>query len=115
MQVLLANRMERSDDPSLYDGPEPFDGIGMHCTNHILAFRMIDYLVRIFPMQLLVTHPLIGDQQTDLMRHGLIPKAGQRVRLDVRNDSGNYVALALDGSCDDRLSRSRSACAAIST
>ena len=30
MQVFLADLVERADDPTLHDGPEPLDGVGMN-------------------------------------------------------------------------------------
>lgn len=35
MQILLADFMEGADDPTFYDGPESFDGVGMNRSTHI--------------------------------------------------------------------------------
>lgn len=32
MQILLADFVERAYDPAFHDGPETFDGVGMHGT-----------------------------------------------------------------------------------
>ena len=47
------------------------------------------------------------------MRDGFIQEASQCVRFDVRNDSGNHVALSLYRSRHDRLTRSDASGAAI--
>ena len=41
MQILLADLMKRAHDPSLYDGPEAFDGVGMNGSHDILPSCMI--------------------------------------------------------------------------
>lgn len=113
MQILLADLVERANDPALHDGPKAFDGIGMNSPDDVLPPCMIDDLVRILFIQLPVAHPLIGDQQTDLVRDGFVHEAGQRVCLDVCHDSSHHVALTLHGSGNDRLPRSCTARATV--
>lgn len=113
MQILFANFVECAHDPAFHNGPETLDGIGMHCTDDILALGMIDDFMRILSVQLPVPHPLIRNQQADLMRDSLIHKASQGIGFDIGHDPGHHVALALHGSSDDRLPRSSAARAAI--
>src|SRR6476660_2692250 len=69
-KILFADLMKRPDHATLEDRPETFDSIGMHSTNHILPLSMIDNLVRILFCQLPISHPLIGHQRADIIRHG---------------------------------------------
>ena len=113
-KIFLADFMKRPDHTALEDRPKAFDGVGMDRSNHILPLRVIDDLVRILLLELAVSHPLIGDQQADVIGYGFIRKACQRFGFHVRNNSGHHIALPLNGADNNRLARSGSARAAVS-
>ena len=52
MQVLLADLMKCPTDAAFHDGPESFNGIGMHRIDDILTLRVIDGLMWILFAQL---------------------------------------------------------------
>ena len=41
MEILLADLMERADDPAFHDGPEAFDGVGMNRSADIFPISMM--------------------------------------------------------------------------
>ena len=112
-QMFLADLMKRPDHTALEDRPEPLDGVGMHRADYILPLGVINDLVRIVLAEFPVAHPLIGDQQTHIIRYGFIDKAGQGVRFHIGNHASYDIALPLDSAHDHRLARSRAARAAV--
>lgn len=102
-QILLADLMKRPDHPTFEDRPEAFDGVGMHGPHNILPIAVFDDLMRVLRAQLLITGPLVGDQQAHMIGHRFVHELIQRLGLDVGNDAGDHVALPLDGSHDDRF------------
>lgn len=112
-QIFFADLMKRSHYTTLEDRPEAFDGVGMYCANHVLPLRVVNDLVGIFFMQLAVAHPLIGDQQADVIRHSFIHKAGQGFGFHVGNDASHHTTLALYRSGHNSLPRSCSPCFAV--
>ena len=113
-KILFADLMKRTHHATLEDRPEALDGVGVDCANDVLPLRVIDDFVWILFLQLPIAHPLIGHQQTHVIRHGFTHEAGQSLSLHVRNDASYHVALALNRSDHNRLPRSRSARAAVS-
>ena len=77
--------MKRTHHATLKDRPEALDGVGMHCADHILSLGVIDDLVRVLLIQLAVSHPLICNQQADVIGYGFIDKAGQGFGFHVSN------------------------------
>lgn len=104
-KILFADLMKRPHHATLEDRPKALDGVGMHSTYHILPLSMVDDLMRVFLMQLPIAHPLIGDQQAHIIRHGFIHKAGQGFGFHIGNDTSNHIALALYRSSHHRLAR----------
>ena len=107
-QIFLADLMKRPDHTTLEDRPKAFDGIGMHGTDDILPFGVIDHFVRVFLMKLAVPHPLVRDQQAHVIRYGFIDELGQGFSFDVPNDTSHHIALALDRTRYDRLASAAS-------
>ncbi len=52
---------------------------------------------------MLVADPLIGDEQADFVGNGLAKEGREGGSLNVRNDTGDDVALAAYRTCDRRL------------
>jgi hypothetical protein len=105
-QIFGTNLVERADDTALEDAPETFNGLGVHRTDHVLAFGMVNGGVREIPVQSPVADPLIGAEQTNLVRNGFVDEALKGSGPDVRDNPRNDVALALDSASDDCLTRS---------
>ena len=68
-KIFLADFMERTDYSALDDRPEPFDGVRMDRTADILIAAMVNHAKREVFMERLVTLPLIGTNQADLVGH----------------------------------------------
>jgi hypothetical protein len=97
-QIFGTNLVERADDTALEDAPETFNGLGVHRTDHVLAFGMVNGGVREIPVQSPVADPLIGAEQTNLVRNGFVDEALKGSGPDVRDNPRNDVALALDSA-----------------
>src|SRR5580704_3770089 len=95
--------MECAHDAALEDRPEAFNAVGVDCANDVLPLGMIDDAVRKFLAQMFVADPLIGTEQTDLVRHGLTHERFKRAGAHVFNDASNDVAFAADGANDGRF------------
>jgi hypothetical protein len=103
MQVLLAHVVESADDAAPDDAPKALDGIGVHRANHVLMPGVIDggMLERLF--EIAIADPLIGADQANLVRNGIIHKSLQRRSADVLDDAGDNVALAANSASNDCL------------
>jgi hypothetical protein len=75
--------MERADDTALEDTPEAFNGLGVYSADNVLPLGMVNSDVRIGLIQALVANPLIGAEQADLLRNGLVDESLQCRRSDV--------------------------------
>jgi hypothetical protein len=106
MQVLFADIVECADDAAFDDAPETFNRIRVNGTNNVLPLRMIDSDVRIGLSEAVVTNPLIGAEQANLVRNGFVDESLQRRSADVFNDAGHDIALAADSTGNDCLARS---------
>jgi hypothetical protein len=95
-KIFLADFMKCTDHPTLKDRPKAIDDVGMHCADHVLSMRVVDDFVRILLMQLALAHPLIGNQQADIIGHGFIHKAGQGFLFHVGNHASHNATLALN-------------------
>ena len=100
-KIFLADFVIAANDATLEDRPEAFNRIGMNRADHVLAFVMINSRVRIFLVEMLVTNPLIGHEQADLVRYGLMNKFCERRGAHVLNDTRDNVTLTAHGSGDD--------------
>jgi len=45
-QIFAADLVIAAHDPAFEDAPEAFDGLGVNCTDNVLAFVVIDALMR---------------------------------------------------------------------
>jgi hypothetical protein len=104
--VFLADFVESADDATLEDRPKAFDGLGVYCANDILPGGVIDDGVWKFFVEAVVTPPLIGAEQADFGRDGLIHEGRQSGPLNVFDDARHNVALAADGASNWCLARS---------
>src|ERR1700674_4142564 len=105
MQISFADIVECPHDASLEDRPETLNRIGVNRTDDVLPPSMIDGGVRVIPAETMVANPLIGTEQANLMRNGLVNECRERRSADVLNDASDDVALAADSTSDDSFAR----------
>src|SRR5436190_11219510 len=75
--VFGAHLVECTHHAALEDRPEAFNGLGMDSTDHILSFSVVDNGMGIFLVELVVTNPLIGAEQADLVRDRFADESGE--------------------------------------
>lgn len=112
-QIFLADFVETADDATLEDRPKPFDGLSVNCADDVLPTRMIDGDVRKLFVEMLVSDPLVGTEQTDFRGNGLANELGERRGLHILNHASDHVALSAYGTRDDNFTRTASSAAAI--
>jgi hypothetical protein len=83
--------VECADNAALEDRPETLNRVGMDCSYDVLAFGVINDAVRIFLAELSVPAPLIGAEQTDLVRDGFADEGGESGGLYVRDHTGDHI------------------------
>src|SRR5579863_2949757 len=93
-QILGANLVERADDTALENAPKAFNRLGVNGTDNVLTLGMVNGRVREFYAELIITSPLIGAEQANLVRHGLINERLQRDGADVLDHASDNVAFA---------------------
>ena len=83
MQVLFANIVECADDTALEDAPKAFNGLSVNGTDDVLMFGVVNGAVWECKSKVPVANPLIGADQTNLVRHGLVNESLQGRLLHV--------------------------------
>ena len=111
--VFLADLVECADNAALNQRPKALDCLSVNRADDIFASGVVNRLVRIFLTQMLVSDPLIGAKQADLVRDCLSNKAFQGCGLDVLNDAGDNVASALGGTDHNSFAAAASSATAV--
>jgi hypothetical protein len=101
--------VECANHAALKDRPEAFDGLSMDGADDILASRMVNGGVREVFIEALVSGPLIGAKQADLVGDSFSHKCVERGSLDVRDHAGHDVTLAADRADDRRFAGTNAA------
>lgn len=109
MQILFADVVEGSNDTTLEDAPEALNRIGVDSADNIFFLGMIGRCMRKGLFEIAIARPLIGADQADFVRHGLTNENVKRCSADIRNDTGDNIALAANSADDDGLTRSGAA------
>lgn len=104
--VLGADLVERADNASLEDAPKALNRLSVNRADNILMFCVVNRRMRIRLVETLVADPLVGAEQANLLRHGLVNEGDQRGGADVINNAGDHVALAADSASNNRLAGS---------
>jgi hypothetical protein len=81
----------------------------MDCADNVLTFGVVNGGVRKVLAKMLITDPLIGAEQADLVRDRLTDECLKCAALEVLNDAGNDVALATYSTDDRRLAGANAA------
>ena len=71
-KVFFADLVEGANATALDQRPEAFNRISMHCADDVFAYSVVDDGVRVFFIEVLVTYPLVSNQQTDFVRDGFM-------------------------------------------
>jgi hypothetical protein len=64
--------MVAANDPALEDAPETLNRLGVDSADNVLVLGMVNGRVWIVFVETLVANPLIGAEQANLVRHGLV-------------------------------------------
>lgn len=105
-EVLGANFMERADHAALHQRPEAFDGLGMNRTADVLTARVIHDAMRKLAVQVFVTDPLVGAEQTDFRGDAFADEGFEGCRANIRDHASDYVSFALNRARDDGFTHS---------
>jgi hypothetical protein len=94
-QVLAADFVETTHDAAFQERPESINRLSMD--------RAIDVLARAVPncavfLQFAISGIIVSRDQANFFRDGFTDEAVQSFCIGVFDDSGHYVALALDGA-----------------
>jgi hypothetical protein len=106
VKIFFAHVVEGADDAALEDASKTFNRLGMNRADDVLMLGMVNGAVREFLAKVIITDPLIGAEQANLIRHGFVGESLQGRLLYVLDDAGDYVTLAPNCTNDNRLARS---------
>lgn len=101
MQVLFANLMKSANDATLNHRPKAVDGIGMNRPTDIFALAMMDNTMIAPGIKMPVTGVIIGRDQADFVRNGLIHEAIKGLGVNIINDLSHDLATSTN-SPDNR-------------
>lgn len=93
-QIFFAYLVIAADDPAFEQRPKTFNRVRMNCADDILAFGVIDRLVRINLVQAVIRVELVGNQKAHFVRNGLLHECDKVLCVHVIDDAGDHVALA---------------------
>jgi len=102
--ILFADLVERADNTAFEDAPETLNRLSVDSTDNVLAFGMVNGCVRIILAKMAIADPLVGAEQADLLRDGLVDESLQGCLPHVANHASDHVPLALDSANNNRLS-----------
>jgi hypothetical protein len=69
MKVLFVDVVEGADDPALEDAPKALNRLSVYRADDIPMFGVVNGAVREAEAKVLISHPLIGADQANLVRH----------------------------------------------
>jgi hypothetical protein len=104
--VLLADIVIGAHDATLEQRPKVFHAVRVDLTAHVFAFAMPDNLMRVQFAQFAISRMLVGCEQTDVGRYGLVNEAIQGLAFRILDHAANHVALPRDSADDGRFSGS---------
>jgi hypothetical protein len=102
-QVLFADLVEAAHDAALEEAPEALNGVCVDRAYYVLLCLVIHGAVLREALHGLVAAVLIGREQADLIRHGFVDEALERVLRGPGEHAGDNVPLALNRADDGRL------------
>jgi hypothetical protein len=94
--VFGAHLVERAHHAGLEDRPEAFNRLGVNRADDVLPLGVVDDGVRIFLVELIIAHPLVGTEQADFVRDGFADEFTKRIGANILDNAGDHIALALD-------------------
>ena len=111
-KVLFADLVEGADAAALNQRPETFNRVGVDRADYVIAPGVINDDVRIFLVEMLVTDPLVGAEQANLVRNCFVHESGEGRGADVLNHAGDDISLSPDCASNNGLARTDTARAA---
>ena len=93
-QIFAADLVIAAHNPAFENAPEAFDSLSVDRTDNVLAFTVIDALMRVVG-QPVVAGVLIGAEQANLGRNGLANEILKADSADAADNAGDHVTLAL--------------------
>ena len=98
--------MERANNAALEDRPKAFNRVGMNRANNILALGVINGSEWICLFQPLVSAPIVGREQANLVGYHFAHEVISAVfAVTIRQNAGDDVALALHRADDRQFCR----------
>ncbi len=104
-QILFADFVECPDTSALNQRPKALDRIGVDRADNIFALGVVNNSVRIFFSEMFVTDPLIGNQQTNLVRNGFLREAFEGRSADILDNRSDHIALTFHRADDNGFAR----------
>ncbi len=74
MLILLADFVERADDPALHDGPKPFDCVGVNRAADIFTGSVMHHAMRDCLVEMPIALMIIRRKQARFVREGFVDK-----------------------------------------
>src|SRR5260370_18676253 len=105
-QVFGAAFGERADDTAFEDAQEAFNRLSMYRADDVLMLGVVNGAVIEFLAKVIIADPLIGAEQANLVRHGLIDESLEGRFLQVVDNATDYVALTTHSADDNALAGS---------
>jgi len=105
-KVLSADLVVAANDAALEDAPKSLNRLGVNRADNILMLGMVNGAVVEFVAKVTIANPLIGAEQTNLVRYGFVDEILQSLLLHISNQARNYVAFATDSADDSRFAGS---------
>jgi hypothetical protein len=99
--------VESADDTALEDRPKAFNRIGVHRTDYILMFAVVNGRVLEVAQIVAVIASGVRRQQANLVRNGFIDEIEHGLSGHALQNSRDYIAVSLDCADDRRLIRCR--------
>jgi hypothetical protein len=93
--VFGAHLVERAHHAALEDRPEAFDCLSVNSADYILTLGVIDSRVREILSKAVVTNPLIGAEQADLVRNCFAHEFLECAAFEVFDNASDDVPLRL--------------------
>jgi hypothetical protein len=81
--VLAADLVERADDAALEDAPKALNRLSVNRADNVLMLGMVNGAVVEFLAKMVIANPLIGAEQTNLLRHRFVNESLQGRLLHV--------------------------------
>jgi hypothetical protein len=108
-QILFADVVVSAHDAALKQAPKVLNAVRVDFAAHVFAFAMPDDLMGVELAELAIGRMLVGREQADVGRYGLVNEAVQSLALSVLDHAADHIALPRDSANDGQLAGSLTA------